>query len=1351
MFREARVKGPRIDWGFRVYASAMLCVRVLGELELELDGKPLDPPASRRARSLLGLLALDRRLHARSQLAARFWPDVLDESARTSLRSALTALRRSLGPEPDRYLVTTRERAGLADEVHTDAAEFERLVAAGRLEEALGHWRGELLADLDEDWVLVARDEWRERVAGVLNGLATRAEADGDLAAAVAHTRRIVALEPLGEEGQRALIRRLAAAGDRVAALASYRRYAERLRDELRIAPSAATRALVDGLRRTGSEVEPALEESAPLERDSGGTGAATSATLTLMFTDLVGSTELLDDLGDESAERLRRVHFGLLREVALSHAGQEVKNLGDGLMVAFRSSVDAAACAIGIQQAVDRHNRREQSDRLRVRVGLHVGEPIRDEDDYFGTAIVIAKRLCDRADGDQILVSELVRMLIGSRGGFVFRSVGELALKGFAQLVKTCELEWEPLGEQQIPLPGEFGQEQRALVGRMAELSTLDLEWTEAQRGNLRVVLVGGEPGIGKTRLVAELCRRAHVDGATVLLGRCTEETLVPYQPFVEALAHYVASCPADELVQQLGTRRRLLATLVPELAGTPSGLPSTSEARGEGEGERYALFDAVSSLLREASRTRPTILVLDDLQWADPPSLLLLRHLVRSAHGAPLLILGTYRDTEVLQEDTLATALADLRRARALTSLSLGGLGSEDVAALVRNRGGQLDDEHVRTLAERTEGNPFFVEEVVRNLKGGGELGVPQSVKDLLLRRLRGLGESARRALAAAAVLGSEFELGVLEQVIGSSGEELLEVMEQALAGRVLVESPEAVGRFTFAHALVRETIYEQLSVTRRARLHLRAGEALEALHFDELDARAAQLAHHFAAARDDQRTFEYQVRAAQSAARVFAMASAVAHNLAAFETGVRLGLSPETDTRMRWLLRDRGWTRYAEGDFEAAIADYGRALDAARSAGDRRLEADALDGMAYAEKLFDVDRARAHHRAALEIAEELADSPLQVRILNRLSLVLSNELDLAAALELGERALELARTVGGDRERALAIDALKLVALQLGDLDRLEELTAELAQLERSSGDLWYLQWTLLESSFAPMGRARWEVAADRLDEALAINHHIGSAGALPLIHDARGWLERSRAQYGRALAEGRRAVELARRDRQPVWSSWTRASLGWTLLEVRAVGEAVAVLDLAVADAVLLADRYRAAGHLAWARSLAGDAAGSADAAKLAEQALAEHTIPRDGAFLFGFGASVALARAELANGTPERAEANLVTLLAVAERSGWHEAAASASLVLGLCREARGVRDAAQAAFRHAVNLAGEHGLPGIEWEAVAALARGARGEDAVALRSRSTMIVDRIASGIGEEALAEALRRSVQS
>jgi class 3 adenylate cyclase/DNA-binding SARP family transcriptional activator/tetratricopeptide (TPR) repeat protein len=1348
----------------------MLWVGVLGELELGLDGVPVDPPASRRARSLLGLLALEPQQHPRSRLAAQFWPDVLDESARTSLRAALAAIRRSLGRDADEYLIATRERVGLSDGVKVDAAEFEQLVTAGRLEAAIALWRGDLLTGLDDDWVLVARDEWREKACRVFARLAEAAETSGDVATALGYARRMVALEPLAEEGQRTLIRLLAARGDRAAALATYSRYAERLRAELQVIPSPETRRLVvelredDGTQRLVSgeplpaaplpagtlPAEPLPSEPVLAEPRPADSSQIKSAITTLLFTDIVGSTELLDHLGDEPADRLRRAHFGLLRDVALSHGGHEVKSLGDGLMVAFDSSVDAAACAIGIQRAIAHRNEREPASPIKIRIGLHLGEAIRDEGDYYGAAVIVAKRLCDQAAGGQILTSQLVVSLIGDRGDFVFRPVGELALKGFSQPVAACELGWEKVAAQSIALPAELVSSTGVLLGRQTEQRTLNKAWDQVREHGAHVVLVGGEPGIGKTRLVGEICRRVHVEGAVVLLGRSPEETLAPYQPFVDALRHYVSHCPSEELLVQVGNRRSVLARLIPELGAGDGAAGLGAEMRGEGEGERYVLFDAVTSFVREIARAHPTILMLDDLHWADPHSLLMLRHVARSAGDIPLLILGTYRDLEVQENDALAVGLAELRRFRLLTSLRLGGLGDEDVGVLIQQRGSTLDDDLVRTVAERTEGNPFFVEEVMRYLDAGFEWTVPESVKDLLLRRLRGLDAQTREAIAAAAVLGSEFELAALERMTGTDPDELLDAMDRALEASVLVESVELVGRYAFAHGLIRETIYARLSAARRARLHARAGDALAAIHAERLDDYAAQLANHFLLAGDDARSFPYQLRAARIAATIYAAETAIRHYSAALDAGDRLGLSLQNDERMRQAFFERAWARHSAGDLEAALADYGRVLDAARVAGDRRLEAQALNGMGYAEKLFDIDRAQEHHRAALVIANELGDPQLQVMSINRLSLAMSNQLDLAGALESGERALEIARAAGGEHGRAIAIDALKLAALQLGDLDRLEQLTAELAELDRRRGDLWYLQWTLLEASFVPIGRARWDVGRGRLEEALAISHRVSNPLADPLIHDALGWLERSRGNYGEALAAGRRAVELAASGASGPWNAWTRATLGWSLLELNAVEDAIAVLEPGVEEAEMLADYFRTAAHLAWARTLVGDSAGADQACALAEQALWRLRLPAGGAFVFGFGAGIDLARADLAAGRTERSEAALRPLLDAAERSRWYEAAASASFALGLCHQSRDADGEARTDFARAIELAERHHLPGVEWRARDALAGLLAGEQALRLRSASAAIVEELAASVGDDRLAATLTQAAR-
>ncbi|HTA13625.1 MAG TPA: BTAD domain-containing putative transcriptional regulator, partial [Solirubrobacteraceae bacterium] len=303
-------------------------VKLLGEMALEVDGVHLELPASRRTRSLLGLLALERRTHPRGQLAARFWPDVLEESARTSLRSALSSLRRALGTDADRYLLATRDGVALAgpDEIWTDVGEFDRLLAEGRLEDALELSGGELLEDLDDEWVYERREEHCARVVALLERMAGAAQAAGDLTGAIALTRRQVALDPLSEEAHRDLIGRLVAHGDRSAALTTYRRLADRFASELGIAPSPATRELVEQIRAGAATPQPV---ESPVEFQSSGplsgpplsgpqsglpqsgvpqssdsvppppTGLTAvserrTGTVTLLFTDQVGSTETL-------------------------------------------------------------------------------------------------------------------------------------------------------------------------------------------------------------------------------------------------------------------------------------------------------------------------------------------------------------------------------------------------------------------------------------------------------------------------------------------------------------------------------------------------------------------------------------------------------------------------------------------------------------------------------------------------------------------------------------------------------------------------------------------------------------------------------------------------------------------------------------------------------------------------------------------------------------------------------------------------------------------------------------------------------------------------------------------------
>jgi DNA-binding SARP family transcriptional activator/tetratricopeptide (TPR) repeat protein len=1344
----------------------MLRVKLLGELTFEVDGKQLQLPASRRARSLLALLALERRTHPRGQLAARFWPDVLDESARTSLRSALSALRRALGPNADRYLMSTREAVALAgaDEVWTDTNEFERLVADDRFEDALELCQGELLEDLDDEWVYERRDEHRTRVAALLELMATAAEAQGDLAAAVTLSRRRATLDPLSDEAHRELIRRLAASGDRSAALTTYRRHADRVASELGIAPSPAMRELVEQVRAadtTPQRTSPAPSDSEPPEPPATPPARErTTGTVTLLFTDQVGSTETLQRLGDEEGERLRRAHFGLLREAAAMHGGEEVKNLGDGLMVAFVSAVDAVVCAITIQQAVDRA-RAGGEPAFAVRIGLHVGEPIRDEGDYFGSSVVIAKRLCDASAAGQILASELVRALIGTRGGFTFRALEAFALKGVADPVPVCEVIWQPSTEQRVPLPPLLADGGRGrFVGRSDAAADLGAAWAAVLERGLRVVVLAGEPGIGKTRLAGEFARLAHEGGATVLAGGCNEETLIPYQPFVEALSHYVACCPPAELAVQINPRRAQLAAIVPELQDASTTLATAGLGA---EQERFRLFDAVSSLLADAAHLRPLVLFLDDLHWADQPSLLLLRHLARSAKDAPLLILGTYRPVEVGDDHPLAEALAELRRSRTVERLSLSGLDEPEVAELIAGRAGQqAPDRFVRRVADRSEGNPFFIEELLHDVGAKADWdaaagGVPDSVKDLLLRRLRGLGDDCRQALSVAAVAGRDFELDVLERVLEQPRDRLIDLVEEAIDADVLVEPAQTVGRLSFSHALFRETIYEQLSATRKAAIHGRIAAAIEQTHTDRPD-EAGALAYHYRAAGDLRKAFDYHRDAAAGAERVYAQETALENLDGAIVAGEMLGMTAVGEETIRGLYLARAWTLHLLGEPDRALADLEHALEGARAAGDRSTEMHVHNALGTHWHVLDPQASRRCQEEALRIAEELGDDSGQVDALNRLSLVLANELQFAEAVELGERALEIARRAGDEIAVSHAMDSLKFAALQLGDLERLEELCTELERSQRKRGDLWYLQWTLSESCYVPLERCDWQEAERRVAEALAISDRLGGErNTGVLFRSTLSLIARCRGEYARSLVLGRDA--LGRADTPDAeWLGWATAGLATPLLDLRAAELAVPVLERGLAAAERNSARgqiFRCLGALSSATRMAGAEPEARALAERAQQIAEQVTTPRGAVDFWGEQGYVAIAESHLAAGNIERAEQAMRVRLEAWQRSGARRSIATIALLLARCAEMRGDGASAARMLAQSAEAAGDDGLLSERWQLEAGRARVAaaadRLDEAEDHSRRARELIETMAASVEDEEIAGSFRERARA
>ncbi len=610
-------------------------------------------------------------------------------------------------------------------------------------------------------------------------------------------------------------------------------------------------------------------------------------------------------------------------------------------------------------------------------------------------------------------------------------------------------------LGEELIPLPAELGANARAsLVGRAHELSELKRLWQLARVGAggqaavddhgawARAVVLAGDPGVGKTRLAAELARRLHEEGAVVLAGRAPEESLIPYQPFLEALRHYVACAPIEDLRATAREYGAEVARLVPELRRRVPELPPGEPA--EPESERYRLFEAVVGLLGAIARRAPVLLVLDDLQWADRPTLLLLRHLARTAEPQRLLILLAYRTIEVLPAG-FAAMLTDLHRDRLLVELSIGGLSEAETAELVQLRTGETPSApFVRALYGETEGNPLFIEEIVRQLAEAGvrlgealpgdlqRFGLPEGVKQVIARRLARFDAPATEWLRTAAVIGRDFDARLLEGVLGIEEDAFLDVLEQVLESGLVQESSARAASYSFSHALTREVLYESMSAPRRSRIHRRVGQALES---DGREPQLGALAHHFAHATTEEeaaKALGYARAAGARASELAAHEEAVAHYGRALEVVERF--APEDAHRRCELL-------LLQGEAQARSADPALAWDALSTAA------------AIGEQLGDgAAVARAAIAASRRYLQQpgVVDEPL-IELLERALAMTSGERTAARVLLLARLCGALYFSPGRERMWALSQEAAQIAA-------ELEDPEAEMYACAAARRALW-----------------------------------------------------------------------------------------------------------------------------------------------------------------------------------------------------------------------------------------------------------------------------------------------------
>jgi class 3 adenylate cyclase/tetratricopeptide (TPR) repeat protein len=937
---------------------------------------------------------------------------------------------------------------------------------------------------------------------------------------------------------------------------------------------------------------------------------------VTFLLTDIEGSTTQWEAHRRTMGAALAR-HEALIAQAVGSHGGHllQARGEGDSTLSVFARASDAVVAALALQGALVAEAWPDGID-LPTRVALHTGEPELRDGDYYGPPLNRAARLRSLARGGQILLSRATADLVVDElpAGATLTDVGGHRLKGLSRPEHVFALLHPDTGVLATPLaPMTEARVESVFVGREAELDRLDAALEDALAGQGRLVLVAGEPGIGKTRTAEQLVAHARARAARAVWGRCFEGEGAPaYWPWTQLLRAYAATRPAAALRVELGPGAAEVAHLLPEVVEVvPDMKPPPSL---DPETARFRLFDAVATFLRRAARETGLVVVFDDLHWADRSSLLLLEFVGRVLTESRLLLVGTYRDVELSRRHPLSDTLAELIRQPVTSRLVLRGLSEAEVARCIAAvMGTEPAPEVVATVHSQSEGNPFFVSEIARllvsedRLRADGhlDLTIPEGVREVIDRRLNRLTESCNGVLAVAAVEGRDFDLNVVRQAAGLPASDVLETLDEAVDAQLVTEAGSGPGRYRFAHALVREVVYAGLRMTERARLHHRVGEAIEHHSQSDLDARLAELAYHFLQSStigDADKAVEYAYRAGRLALDLLAYEEAAGHFQGALQA-MELTRSDDRNRRCELLLV-LGEAQRAAGDLAAARASYEQAATVAKRIGAAELLARAALGLGVEFTVGVVDDVEIRLLEEALTALGDADSQLRARVLARLAkaLLWTRQEDRRAALS--EEAVQAARRVGdpgtlaavlhdrhmaiwgfanaeerlaitgeeielaercGDRDLAVRARASRIAnLLELGDMQALE---TEIARHDQETHQLRQLQYRwhipLLRASQAAIA-GRFAEAEQLAEEGLAVGRRAHHQGVL-LFH--LGAVMAIRFGQGRFPE----VLEVLREtdQRYPSLAVW-RCSMAYALVEATYDNQALVEFERQVKD-------------------------------------------------------------------------------------------------------------------------------------------------------------------------------------
>jgi predicted ATPase len=767
----------------------------------------------------------------------------------------------------------------------------------------------------------------------------------------------------------------------------------------------------------------------------------------------------------------------------------------------------------------------------------LVVEHPLRER---LWALLMVSLYRCGR-QGEALRAYQTARKLLAEQlGGDPGAELRHLEAQVLAQ---AASLEWQPPAERaegSAPAPPPVPTRPRPadpdrppLVGRDTQLARLTGALEEALAGRGGVVLVFGEPGIGKTRLAQEVTARAVARGAEVAWGGTHEEGGAPaFWPWVQLLRPLVLSADPEELGESLGAAGGEVAQILPEvkerlpaLGAPPSLDPETA---------RFRLYEGVCAFLLHRATRSPLLLVLDDLHWADTGSLQLLGFLSPRLRTAPILIVATYRPLDVDSAHPLVDTLAALARDGVAERVVLRGLERKQVGELIAATTGATPSPGVLAVVHnRTEGNPFYVSELARLMVSEHTLdetaaaslsgSIPAGVGDVIRRRLGRLPEKTNALIVLAAVLGREFELRELATTALLDLDAVIEHLEPAVLTGVVVEDRHVVGRLRFSHALVQETVYTGLTTVRRARLHAKVGRALEDLYGPDDDEHVPELARHFSHAAhigEAARAWQYAIRAADLSTARFAYDQAEVHLIRALEALARLPAGPERDRRELDVYSRRAIVLALTRGY--ASSEAGEAGTRAHHLASRLGDTDHLSASLWS--LWGLSVVRAQFDPAVAFGRQL--------------------------LELGEKTGEARPLVGG--HQALGSTAVHRGELALGR-EHLERAIALADSLDDPSlADVFFQHPSVFSRGFAAvaawlLGDAREAVTLST--EAIRLARRLAHPFTLTLALFFDAWLGVFEGDPDHVRGQASRAVELSEDHGFALFSAMGSALRGW----------------------------------------------------------------------------------------------------------------------------------------------------------------------------------------------------------